>query len=96
MPLFSVFKQHTSTFCSLCAGAELLWELRTGAVPNVFIDSGNTVSSSEIAVYILNHLFKKLNEDCLVQGGEVAEKVDNLFFCIYPFYRSMLSNLIYL
>nr|CAD1841758.1 unnamed protein product [Ananas comosus var. bracteatus] len=58
----------TNSLSSLCAGAELLWELRTGAVPNVFIDSGNTVSSSEIAVYILNHLFKKLNEDCLVQG----------------------------
>ncbi|RWW80202.1 hypothetical protein BHE74_00011462 [Ensete ventricosum] len=34
--------------------------------------------SSELAVQILNHLFKKLNELCLVQGGKSNKVKDTL------------------
>ncbi|ONK64090.1 uncharacterized protein A4U43_C07F21980 [Asparagus officinalis] len=60
----------TSTVSSLCSGAEQLFQVVHGAVPNVYFDSETSTSADEIAVHILDHLFKKLNEACLVQGGE--------------------------
>lgn len=57
---------------SLCSGAEHLSQVVHGAVPDSFWDSGAHMSSSEVAVHILNQLFKKLNEVCLVEDGEVT------------------------
>lgn len=45
-----------------------------GAVPDGFWNSGANMASSEVAVHIVNHLFKKLNELCLVEDGEVATR----------------------
>ena len=43
-----------------------------GAVPDGFWDSGANMASSEVAVHVVNHLYKKLNEVCLVEDGEVT------------------------
>jgi gamma-tubulin complex component 5 len=70
---------------SLCAGAEHLCQIIYEAVPDVFFDSGTamiTMLSSEVAVHILNHLFNKLSNVCLVQGGEVVKK-KTLFVLFY-------------
>lgn len=64
-------------FFSLCAGAEHLCQIIYEAVPGVFFDSGTTtitMLSSEVVVHILNHLFNKLSDVCLVQGGEVVKR----------------------
>jgi gamma-tubulin complex component 5 len=45
-----------------------------GAVPDSFWDSGAQMASSEVAVHILNQLFKKLNEVCLEEDGEVTTR----------------------
>ncbi|XP_022681154.1 gamma-tubulin complex component 5 isoform X3 [Setaria italica] len=55
---------------SLSSGAEHLYQVVHGAVPDGFWDSGAQMASSEVSVHILNHLFKKLNEVCLVEDGE--------------------------
>ncbi|XP_078149160.1 uncharacterized protein LOC144544512 isoform X2 [Carex rostrata] len=62
-----------NSLSSLCAGAEHLCQIIYEAVPGVFFDSGTTtitMLSSEVVVHILNHLFNKLSDVCLVQGGE--------------------------
>ncbi|KAI3823052.1 hypothetical protein L1987_04478 [Smallanthus sonchifolius] len=56
-----------SSLTSLCSGAEYLFQIVRGAIPNEYIE-GDT--SAEMAVHILNRLYEKLNEACLVQGGE--------------------------
>ncbi|CAN6343619.1 unnamed protein product [Urochloa humidicola] len=60
----------TDSMSSLCSGAEHLSQVVHGAVPDGFWDSGELMASSEVTVHILNHLFKKLNEVCLVEDGE--------------------------
>ncbi|TVU49314.1 hypothetical protein EJB05_00622 [Eragrostis curvula] len=60
----------TDSMSSLCSGAEHLSQVVHGAVPDGFWDSGAHMASSEVAVHILNHLFKKLNDVCLVEDGE--------------------------
>ncbi|WVZ91111.1 hypothetical protein U9M48_037325 [Paspalum notatum var. saurae] len=60
----------TDSMSSLCSGAEHLSQVVHGAVPDGFWDSGAHMASSEVAVHILNHLFKKLNGVCLVEDGE--------------------------
>lgn len=60
----------TSSLTSLCAGAEYLLQIVYGAIPKEYIDGDTRVSSAETAVHILNYLFEKLNDACLVQGGE--------------------------
>ncbi|KAJ4789783.1 Gamma-tubulin complex component [Rhynchospora pubera] len=55
----------------VCAGAEHLCQIIYEAVPGVFFNSGTTtvtILASEVAVHILNHLFNKLSDVCLVQG----------------------------
>ncbi|XP_023728168.1 uncharacterized protein LOC111875871 isoform X2 [Lactuca sativa] len=51
----------------LCGGAEYLLQIVHGAIP---IEGDTPLSSAETAVHILNHLYEKLNDACLVQGGE--------------------------
>ncbi|KAG7660235.1 Gamma tubulin complex component C-terminal [Arabidopsis suecica] len=61
----------TSSLSSLCSGAEYLLQVVHGAIPHTFFDSNSTISAAEIAVHVLDYLYKKLDEVCLVQGGEV-------------------------
>lgn len=51
-----------------------MYQVVQGAVPDAFWNSGAQMASSEVAVHAVNHLFKKLNEVCLVEDGEVATK----------------------
>uniref|UniRef100_A0A0E0NFN7 Gamma-tubulin complex component n=1 Tax=Oryza rufipogon TaxID=4529 RepID=A0A0E0NFN7_ORYRU len=60
----------TDSMSSLCSGAEHLYQVVQGAVPDAFWNSGAQMASSEVAVHAVNHLFKKLNEVCLVEDGE--------------------------
>ncbi|KAK9274171.1 hypothetical protein L1049_018985 [Liquidambar formosana] len=59
-----------SSLSSLCSGAEYLWQIVHGAIPQVWFEPGSSVPAAEMAVHVLDHLYKKLNEVCLVQGGE--------------------------
>lgn len=77
------------SFFSLCAGAEHLCQTIYEAVPSVFFDPVTTMItllSSEVAVHILNHLFNKLSDVCLVQGGEVVNR-----YLVY-FILSLISS----
>jgi hypothetical protein len=79
-----------SIFFSLCTGAEHLCQIIFEAVPDVFFDSGTamiTMLSSEVAVHILNHLFNKLSDVCLVQGGEVVKIPCLSYFIFYSFFK---------
>lgn len=42
-----------------------------GTIPQSFFELDPSVPAADIAVHILNHLYGKLNEVALVQGGEV-------------------------
>ncbi|OVA18128.1 Spc97/Spc98 [Macleaya cordata] len=55
---------------SLCSGAEHLLQIVYGAIPGAYLDLELSLPAAEMAVHILDHLYKKLNEVCLVQGGE--------------------------
>ncbi|KAA8519662.1 hypothetical protein F0562_013893 [Nyssa sinensis] len=59
-----------SSLSSLCSGAEYLLQIVHGSIPQVYFDLNSTVPAADIAVHILDHLYKKLSEVCLVQGGE--------------------------
>ncbi|KAL6493214.1 hypothetical protein OROGR_032973 [Orobanche gracilis] len=41
-----------------------------GAIPPCYFESDACVPAADIAVHILDHLYVKLNEVCLLQGGE--------------------------
>ncbi|VAI27650.1 unnamed protein product [Triticum turgidum subsp. durum] len=60
----------TDSMSSLCLGAEHLYQVVHGALPDGFWGSGANIASSEVAVHVVNHIFKKLNEVCLVEDGE--------------------------
>ncbi|KZV24413.1 gamma-tubulin complex component 5-like, partial [Dorcoceras hygrometricum] len=60
----------SSSLSSVCSGAEYLLQIVFGAIPQVFFEVDHHVPAADIAVHILNHLYLKLNEVCLVQGGE--------------------------
>ncbi|TXG52340.1 hypothetical protein EZV62_021509 [Acer yangbiense] len=55
---------------SLCSGAEYLLQIVNGAIPRIYFESDLSVPAAEMAVHILDYLFEKLDEVCLVQGGE--------------------------
>ncbi|KAL2897001.1 Gamma-tubulin complex component 5 [Bienertia sinuspersici] len=75
-----------NSLSSLCSGAELLLQIVREAVPTFWLDSLHSSSAAEVAVYILDHLYKKLNETCLVQGGE--EEAYRML--LYLFFGSLL------
>ncbi|EOA36625.1 hypothetical protein CARUB_v10011863mg [Capsella rubella] len=62
----------TSSLSSLCSGAEYLLQVVRGALPHAYFESSSTISTAEIAVHVLDYLYKRLDEVCLVQGGEVG------------------------
>ncbi|XP_019091648.1 PREDICTED: gamma-tubulin complex component 5-like isoform X1 [Camelina sativa] len=61
----------TSSLSSLCSGAEYLLQVVRCALPHAYFESSSTISAAEIAVHVLDYLYKRLDEVCLVQGGEV-------------------------
>ncbi|KAL8477554.1 hypothetical protein ACS0TY_029737 [Phlomoides rotata] len=60
----------SSSLSSLCSGAEYLFQIVDGAIPQIYYELETYVPAADIAVHILNFLYVKLNEVCLVQGGE--------------------------
>ncbi|XP_059432083.1 uncharacterized protein LOC132165504 isoform X2 [Corylus avellana] len=60
----------SSSLSSLCSGAEHLFQIVHGAIPQEFFESKSSVPSAELAIHMLDYLYKKLDEVCLVQGGE--------------------------
>nr|XP_010940138.2 LOW QUALITY PROTEIN: gamma-tubulin complex component 5-like [Elaeis guineensis] len=60
----------TSSLSSFCSKAEHLRQVVSGAVPNSYFDSDTSLPACDTAVHILDHLFQKLNEVCLVQGDK--------------------------
>lgn len=59
-----------SSLSSLCAGAEYLFQIVNGAIPQICLKSNSCIPAAELAVHILDYLYRKLDEACLVQGGE--------------------------
>ncbi|GAU36145.1 hypothetical protein TSUD_316740 [Trifolium subterraneum] len=55
---------------SLCSGAEFLLRIVHEAIPDVYFEFGASVPAADLAVHVLDYLHKKLEEMCLVQGGE--------------------------
>lgn len=41
----------------------------------MYFESSSSVPAAELAVHVLDYLYKKLDEVCLVQGGEVVTPV---------------------
>ncbi|XP_015582101.1 gamma-tubulin complex component 5 isoform X2 [Ricinus communis] len=60
----------SSSLSSLCSGAECLLQIVQGSIPQVYFQLSSSISASEVSVHILDYLYKKLDEVCLVQGGE--------------------------
>ncbi|KAL5984896.1 hypothetical protein ACLOJK_038732 [Asimina triloba] len=58
------------TLSSLCSGAEFLLQVVKGAIPSSYFDAETAMPPGEIAVHILNHIYKQLDEICPVRGGE--------------------------
>ena len=51
----------------------------------MYFESSSSVPAAELAVHVLDYLYKKLDEVCLVQGGEVVTPVAVYFFGIKIF-----------
>lgn len=66
-PTLLGFKNSLS---SLCSGAEFLLRIVHEAIPDVYFEFGASVPAADLAVHVLDYLHKKLEEMCLVQGGE--------------------------
>lgn len=62
-----------SSLSSLCSGGEYLLRIVDGVIPQVYFQFNISVPAAEVAVHVLDYLYKKLDEVCLVQGGEVEE-----------------------
>ncbi|XP_071925269.1 uncharacterized protein [Coffea arabica] len=60
----------SSSLSSLCSGAEYLLQIVHEAVPGAYFEPNSYIAAADVAVYILNQLYRKLDEVCLVQGGE--------------------------
>ncbi|MCI25384.1 gamma-tubulin complex component 4, partial [Trifolium medium] len=50
--------------------AEFLLRIVHEAIPDVYFEFGASVPAADLAVHVLDYLHKKLEEMCLVQGGE--------------------------
>ncbi|KAJ4967342.1 hypothetical protein NE237_019191 [Protea cynaroides] len=75
-----------NSLSSLCSSAEYLLQVVRGAMPNVYLETGSSVPAGELAVHILDHLYKKLNEVCFVQG----DKEESYQMLLYIFVGSLL------
>ncbi|GAB2291372.1 hypothetical protein Dimus_025630 [Dionaea muscipula] len=59
-----------NSLSSLCSGAEFLLQIVDEAIPQVYLESISSIPAAEVAIHVLDHLYMKLHEVCLVQGGE--------------------------
>lgn len=75
-----------SSLSSLCTGAEYLLQIVREAIPEVYFNLDPPVPAADISVHILNHLYKKLNAVCLVEGGQE----DAYKMLLYIFVGSLL------
>jgi len=66
-------------YFSLCSGAEFLLRIVYEVVPKVWLYSPHSATAAEVAVHVLDHLYKRLNEACLMQGGEVVRTLIALY-----------------
>ncbi|XP_038897898.1 gamma-tubulin complex component 5-like isoform X2 [Benincasa hispida] len=55
---------------SLCSGAEYLLQIVHVAIPKVFFESSAAITTADLAVHVLDNLYKKLDEVCLIQNGQ--------------------------
>ncbi|XP_022975992.1 gamma-tubulin complex component 5-like [Cucurbita maxima] len=55
---------------SLCSGAEYLLQIVHKAIPKVFFESSGALTTADLAVHVLDSLYKKLDEVCLIQNGQ--------------------------
>ncbi|XP_047321455.1 gamma-tubulin complex component 5-like [Impatiens glandulifera] len=60
----------TNSLSSLCSGAQFLLKIVQGAIPEIYFQPDSSIPAADMAAYILDHLYRKLNEVCAVQGGE--------------------------
>ncbi|CAI9116605.1 OLC1v1017798C1 [Oldenlandia corymbosa var. corymbosa] len=60
----------SNSLSSLCSGAECLMQIVNDSVPGIYFELNHSVAAADIATHILNQLYRKLNEICLLQGGE--------------------------
>lgn len=60
----------TTSLSSMCSGAEHLAQVVHESISNTYINSEIVIPANKMAVRILDYLFKKLNEVCLVHDGE--------------------------
>ncbi|VFQ76629.1 unnamed protein product [Cuscuta campestris] len=82
----------SNSFSDLCAGAEYLLQIVHGALPKVCIEQDPAISSADIAVHILNHLYNKLNEVCLLQGEGAYRMTLHIFVgSLLPYIESLDS-----
>lgn len=71
-------------------------EVVHGTIPLAYFEPVSSVTASEVAAYILDSLYKRLDEACLVQGGEVLFfYLDSLslIFSVFLFVVSLLEAL---
>ncbi|KAI4389907.1 hypothetical protein MLD38_002076 [Melastoma candidum] len=59
-----------SSISSLCSGAEFLLQVLYGSLPLAYFEPLSSISAAEVAVHILDSLYVRLDEACLVQGGQ--------------------------
>lgn len=89
---FAYYKSDDIFMFSLCSGAECLFQIVHNAIPKEYIEGDARFSSAEVAVHILNRLYEKLNDACLVQGGEVVIFLGFLLgFCCHITFSSDLG-----
>ena len=79
---------------SLCSGAEYLLQVVRGAIPQAYFDSSSTISAAEVAVQLLDYLYEKLDQVCLIQGGEVWPSL-SLFFSVFVLLITSLIDSIF-
>ncbi|CAJ1973361.1 unnamed protein product [Sphenostylis stenocarpa] len=70
-----------NSLSSLCSGAEFLFQVVHEAIPAVYFEFGVSVPAAELTVHVLDYLHKKLDEMCLVQGGE--EEANQMVLYMY-------------
>nr|AAF79606.1 F5M15.11 [Arabidopsis thaliana] len=74
---------------SLSRYAEYLFQVVRGAIPHAYFESSSAISTAEIAVHVLDYLYKRLDEVCLVQGGELVA-VEGFHMLLQIFAGSLL------
>ncbi|XLR28155.1 hypothetical protein S83_056055 [Arachis hypogaea] len=70
-----------NSLSSLCSGAEFLFRIVHEAIPRAYFELGASIPTADLAVHVLDYLHKKLDEMCLVQGGE--DEAYQMVLCMY-------------